>query len=187
MPCMCIWREPLSSATSGLCAETTHMCVSSVCAGVPHAHARGCPDFPFAALTFPGEAPSASPTPTRLPALPTPPPPCPSRQVFNVNVPNSDPAAGPGPSHYAVTTLGVVNYVGDTLMQKDPGSNVYYLSGQPAYADIAGSDCVAGAGVRGLTHTCSPCRALLLPTRGLCCGWTAMQAQFSRSPLECAA
>ncbi len=105
-------------------------------------------------------------------------------QVLNVNVPNSDPAKGPGPSSFAITCPGIINYVGehhavhrasysesytclpsppqhmcvflivcclctgDTLVQKDPGSNVFYLSGQPAYANIPGSDCVAGACVR---------------------------------------
>ncbi len=64
-------------------------------------------------------------------------------QVFNVNVPNSDPSRSVGPVTYAVTTPGIINYIGDTVTQKDVGSNIYYLAGEPAYAGIAGSDCVA--------------------------------------------
>ena len=33
-------------------------------------------------------------------------------QVLNVNVPNSDPDKGPGPSSFAITCPGIINYVG---------------------------------------------------------------------------
>ncbi len=36
-----------------------------------------------------------------------------SVQVLNVNVPNSDPAKGPGPSSFAITCPGIINYVGE--------------------------------------------------------------------------
>jgi len=59
-------------------------------------------------------------------------------QVFNVNVPNSAEPERPAPKSFAVTTPGVINYVGDTLVQKQKGSNVYYLSGGVA------ADCRCG-------------------------------------------
>ena len=33
-------------------------------------------------------------------------------QVLNVNVPNSDPDKGPGPSSFAITCPGIINYIG---------------------------------------------------------------------------